>query len=79
MATIALILWVNSMNFLAKEQNSWGSHDALPLDTSIAVSAGAAALASLVFGGLAATLALPLGCALVGSIAVALLRHKRQK
>ena len=66
------------MNYLGKEQNSWASHDALSLDASIALSA-VAALASLVFGGLAATLALPLGCAVVGSIAVALLRNKRQK
>ena len=66
------------MNYLVKEQNSWGSHNALSLDASIALS-GVAALASLVFGGLAATLALPLVCAVVGSIAVTLLRNKRQK
>jgi len=66
------------MNYLVKEQNSWGSQDALSLDASIALGA-VAALASLVFGGLAATLALPLGFALVGSIVVALLRNKRQK
>ena len=66
------------MNYLAKEQNNWGSHNALPLDASIALSAGAA-LASLMFSGLAATLALPLLCAVVGGIAVAFLRSKRQK
>jgi dolichol kinase len=66
------------MNYLVKEQNSWGSHNALSLDASIALSA-VAALASLVFGGLAATLAFPLLCAVVGSIAVALLRNKKQK
>lgn len=60
------------------EQDSWGSHNALSLDASIALSAGAA-LASLVFGGLAATLVLPLACVVGGGIAVALLRHKRQK
>ena len=66
------------MNYLTKEHKSWGSHDALSLDASIALSA-VAALAALVFGGLAATLALPLGCAVMGSIAVALLRNKREK
>jgi len=66
------------MNYLGKEQNSWASHNSISLDASIALSA-VAALAALVFGGLAATLALPLGCAVVGSMAVALLRNKRQK
>ena len=66
------------MNYLVKEQNSWGSQNTPSLDASIALSA-VAAMVSLVFGGLAATLALPLLCAVVGGIAVALLRHKRQK
>ena len=66
------------MNYLVKEHNSWGSHDALSLDASIALSAGAA-LASLVFGGLAATLALPLLCVVAGGIGVTLLRDKMQK
>ena len=66
------------MNYSVKEQNSRGSHNAPSLDASIALSA-VAALASLVFGGLAATLALPLLCAVVGSIAVALLRTKGRK
>ena len=66
------------MNYLPKEHNSWGSHNALSLDASIALSA-VAALAALVFGGLAATLALPLACAVAGSIAFAVLRNKKQK
>jgi hypothetical protein len=65
------------MNYLAKEQNR-GSNNALPLDTSIALSA-VAALAALVLVGLTEILTLPLLCAVVGGIAVALFRHKKQK
>ena len=68
------------MNYLVKEQNGWGSHNTLSLDASIALSA-LAALGSLIVaeGELGATLAFPLAGAVMISIAVALLRAKRQK
>ncbi len=69
-----------SMNYLAKEQTSWGSHNALSLDASIAMSAVAALGALIVADGdPATTMAFPLAGAVVVSIAVMLLRAKRQK
>jgi len=66
---------------VVKEQNSWGSNNTLSLDASIALSAVATLISLGVANGgdLAATLAFLLAGAVVVSIAVTLLRARRQK